>query len=111
MSVTLQPPPAADPAPESGPPADALTTTGRFEPRKVALWVVGLWLLSGLYIVGADEQAVTTIFGAVSNERVTPGVHYNLPWPVGSVYKLKVRQLQRTVVGGEIADTAHGRGR
>ena len=108
MSVTLQPPPAADPAPESRPPADATTTTGRFEPRKVVLWVIGLWLLSGLYIVGADEQAVTTIFGAVSNERVTPGVHYNLPWPVGSVYKLKVRQLQRTVVGGEIADTAVG---
>ena len=76
--------------------------------RRIAVVIALLWALSGVYIVGADEQAVETIFGAVSDERVPAGVHYNAPWPLGSVYKLKVRQMQRTVVGGEIADAVIG---
>lgn len=92
-----------DPLPEA-----SETQSPAWGPRRVAFAALGLWLLTGLYMVGADEQAVTTIFGAISNERVTPGVHYNAPWPLGSVYKLKVRQTQRAVVGGELADTAVG---
>lgn len=100
MSEPIQPsvPASAQPPPWR----DRLTA------RNVASGLAALWLLCGLYIVAADEQAVETIFGAVSDERVPPGVHYNLPWPVGGVHKLKVRQLQRTVIGGEIADTALG---
>lgn len=108
MSATLQPPSEVRPAPEPTPPADVRDDRPGYDRRWIWGGLVALWLLSGIYIVGADEQAVETIFGAVSDERVTPGVHYNAPWPVGSVYKLKVRQLQRTVVGGELADTAVG---
>lgn len=92
-----------DPLPE----ASEAQTPG-WGPRRIATALLGLWLLTGLYMVGADEQAVATVLGAVSSERVTPGVHYNSPWPLGSVYKLKVRQTQRAVVGGELADTAVG---
>jgi membrane protease subunit HflK len=41
--------------------------------------------------------------------RVTPGIHYALPWPVDRVFKLKVQQLQRQVIGGEAADLVLGR--
>ena len=50
-----------------------------------------------------------TRFGAVTSPRVLPGIHYALPWPIDSVYKLKVHQLRRTVIGGEIPDTVLGR--
>jgi membrane protease subunit HflK len=59
--------------------------------------------------VSADQQAVVTRFGAVTSPRVLPGIHYALPWPIDSVYKLKVHQLRRTVIGGEIPDTVLGR--
>jgi membrane protease subunit HflK len=72
-------------------------------------WPFGLWLISGAYIVSADQQAVVTRFGAVVNQRVPPGIHYALPWPIDSVYKLKVHQLQRTIIGGEIPDVVLGR--
>jgi len=72
--------------------------------RNLAIGVAALWLLSGVYVVPPEEQAVETIFGAVTDERVLPGVHYNAPWPAGEVYRLKVRQMQRAVIGGEIAD-------
>jgi len=89
-------------------PPTAETPAPAWDRRRIGLVVLGVWLLTGLYIVRADEQAVTTVFGAVANERATPGVHYNAPWPLGSVYKLKVRQTQRAVVGGELADAALG---
>jgi membrane protease subunit HflK len=76
---------------------------------RIALGVVALWLLSGLYIVLPDQQAVETMFGKVAAPRVMPGLHYALPWPVEIVTKLKVRQLQRMVVGGDLADSVLGR--
>ena len=112
MSVTIPPPvETTEPQPETphhhhdAPPPmwrDRLTR------RNLALGLLALWLLLGLYIVQPEEQAVETVFGAVTDERALPGVHYNLPWPVGSVYKLKVRQLQRAVIGGEIVDNIIG---
>lgn len=105
MSVTIPPPAEAAPlAPEARPPAPEPTWRDKLTRRNVAIGLVVLWLLSGLYVVPPQEQAVETVFGAVTDGRVLPGVHYNAPWPAGSVYRLKVRQLQRAVIGGEIAD-------
>jgi membrane protease subunit HflK len=76
---------------------------------RIALGVVALWALSGVYIVLPDQQAVETLFGKVVAPRVMPGLHYALPWPIESVTKLKVRQLQRLVVGGDLPDSVLGR--
>jgi modulator of FtsH protease HflK len=72
-------------------------------------WMLALWLTAGIYIVPADQQAVVTRLGAVINPRVPPGIHYALPWPIDSVYKLKVHQLRRTVIGGDMPDSVLGR--
>jgi membrane protease subunit HflK len=72
-------------------------------------WLLGLWIVSGVFLVSADQQAVVTRFGAVISPRVLPGIHYALPWPIDSVFKLKVHQLRRTVIGGEIPDAVLGR--
>jgi membrane protease subunit HflK len=77
--------------------------------QRIALAAAALWMLSGLYIVLPDQQAVETLFGKVVAPRVLPGLHYALPWPIESVSKLKVRQLQRLVVGGDLPDTVLGR--
>jgi modulator of FtsH protease HflK len=77
--------------------------------NRIILSVAVLWVLSGVYIVGANQQAVVTRFGAVVDPRVMPGIHIALPWPIDRVTKLKVRQLQRLVIGGEAADSVTGR--
>lgn len=56
-----------------------------------------------------DEQAVVTTFGAVTADHVSPGPHYAFPWPIDRVYKLKVHQLRRAVIGGDVADAVLGR--
>ncbi len=77
--------------------------------RRWALVVFGAWLLWGVYLVAPDQQAVVTTWGAVTSPRVLPGLHYALPWPIQQVYKLKVHQLRRTVIGGDVADIPLGR--
>ena len=76
---------------------------------RLAAAAAGLWLLSGIYIVPPTEQAVVTRFGAVVERRIYPGIHYSLPWPVDRVYRAKVNQLQRLVIGGDPADSVLGR--
>jgi membrane protease subunit HflK len=76
--------------------------------RNIALGLLGLWLLSGLYVIYAAARGVAWLCGATNNDRVMPGIHYNAPWPVGRVYRVKVRQLQRAVIGGALVDNVVG---
>jgi membrane protease subunit HflK len=82
-----------------------------WRPRLRRIWAIVsvVWLLSGVYIVPADQQAVVTRFGAIVDPRVYPGIHIALAWPIDRVTKLKVHQQQRLVVGGDLPDTVLGR--
>jgi len=80
--------------------------TGR---RRFAAGIAALWLLSGVYIVSTDQQAVETHFGRVAAARVMPGIHVSWPWPIARVYKLRVRQLQRLTIGGDPSNDVLGR--
>jgi membrane protease subunit HflK len=67
-------------------------------------WIVpillAIWLLSGIYIVGPDEQGVVRRFGKVV--RITePGPHYHLPRPIEKVNKPKIQQARRIEIGFE----------
>ncbi len=89
---------------------DEVKEAPRFTRRRGwALGFLGAWLLSGLYLVAPNQQAVVTTWGAVTSPRVLPGLHYALPWPVQQVYKLKVHQLRRMMIGGNVADIPLGR--
>ena len=79
--------------------------------RRLPWAALGVWLLSGVFFVSTDQQAVVTRFGAVVDPRVLPGIHYALPWPIESVTKLKVNQLQRLVIGGEAPELVLGASR
>jgi membrane protease subunit HflK len=76
--------------------------------KKLILAAIGLYVLSGIYFVQPDEQAVVQRFGRVLPERVQPGVHYRFPFPIDRVNKLKVRQVRQVTVGAEVADRTLG---
>jgi membrane protease subunit HflK len=103
MSILISPPiPTVAPADASIPPRSR-----RY--RHILGYLFAAWLLSGIYIVQTDQQGLVTQWGRVVEPRVFPGIHYALPWPIDTVYKLKVRELRRRVVGGEIPDSVLGR--
>ncbi|MBF0610869.1 MAG: FtsH protease activity modulator HflK [Magnetococcales bacterium] len=56
------------------------------------------WMGSGIYTVAPDEQGVVLRFGKFQ-EVTTPGPHFHLPYPIESVYKPKVTQVQRIEIG------------
>ncbi len=75
--------------------------------RHVAAIVLAVWLASGTYFVSTEQQAVATTFGAIASDQVMAGVRWHWPWPAGAVHKLKVRELKRAFIGGEVADEAN----
>ncbi len=77
--------------------------------RRTLLGIAALYLAGGIYLVPPDRQAVVTRFGRVVDARVPPGIHYHLPYPVERIYRLKVRETRRAIVGGEAADETLGR--
>ena len=99
----------AHPAPPATNPALAQLAEGlrQVSARYLAAALVALWLVSGIYVVRTEQQAVLTTFGALTNDQATPGVGWHWPWPVGQVHKLKVRELKRAFIGGELADEAN----
>lgn len=75
---------------------------GGVRPGAVAAIVgaaVGLWALSGIYVVEPNEEAVVTTLGAYSRNE-GPGLNYHLPAPFERVQKVPVTSLQRLDVGG-----------
>jgi membrane protease subunit HflK len=62
------------------------------------LVLVVLWLASGFYRVGTEEQGVVLRFGKYV-ETTAPGLHYHLPAPIESVETPKVARISRVEVG------------
>ena len=65
----------------------------------VAGVVVGLWAVSGFYVVQPNEEAVVTTFGAYSRSE-GPGLRYHLPAPIEQAEKVAVTSLNRIDIGG-----------
>ncbi|OSM04396.1 putative HflK protein [Magnetofaba australis IT-1] len=68
------------------------------------LWMVlagvalAIWMATGIYVVGPEEQGVVIRFGKYV-ETTESGPHWHLPFPIESVYKPKVSQVQRIEIG------------
>jgi modulator of FtsH protease HflK len=54
--------------------------------------------MSGVYIVGPDEQAVVLRLGREVGKS-GPGLHYRMPWPIQTVEKVNVQNIRRLEVG------------
>ncbi|PMH40600.1 hypothetical protein BCU68_16200 [Vibrio sp. 10N.286.49.B3] len=57
-----------------------------------------LYLLSGFYLIGAEQRGIVIRLGKVSNDQVLPGLHYRLPWPIDQVTILGVTELRSMII-------------
>ena len=81
----------------------------RSSARRIAAAAALLWVLTGVYAVTPEQQSVVTRFGAVVQRRAYPGIHFALPWPIDRVWRVRVNQLQRLAIGGDLTDGVLGR--
>lgn len=72
-----------------------------------AVGAVALWLLTGFYRVEPDELGVELVLGKVTSQ-TTPGLNYNVPYPLGQVYTPKVLAVREVSVGVRDFDSARG---
>jgi len=67
--------------------------------RPIAAILIAAYLVSGVYVVSADQQAVVARLGKVVDSRVPSGVHWTWPSPISTVYRLRVRETKRLTLG------------
>jgi membrane protease subunit HflK len=60
--------------------------------------VAFIWIASGLYRVGPDEQGVVLRFGKFV-KTTQPGLHYHIPLPIETVQTPKVTKVNRIDIG------------
>src|SRR5262249_61490428 len=65
----------------------------------IALAAVVIWLLTGFFRVQPNQQAIQLVFGKPYGKPVEPGLHYNLPGPIGNVGVVNVQDQRRVVIG------------
>lgn len=66
--------------------------------RWFALAVVGLWLLSGVYMVGPGERGVVLTFGRLTGQSEA-GLHYRFPAPFQSHYIVDIARVRTAEIG------------
>lgn len=64
----------------------------------IVVIAIAIWLGTGFYRVQPDEQGVELVFGRWTDTTV-PGLQYNWPAPIGTVYTPKVTKVNRTEIG------------
>ncbi|MBK1675578.1 FtsH protease activity modulator HflK, partial [Rhodospirillum rubrum] len=75
----------------------------------VVILALAVWLLTGFYRVGTDEQGVVMRFGEFTHT-TPPGLHYHLPYPIEAVILPKVTVENRIELGFRgIGENARGR--
>lgn len=68
--------------------------------------VVAGWLVSGTFVVPADEKAVVRRFGRMLPEPRASGLHWDLPWPLARVDRVNVTAARTLILGAEAAVSA-----
>jgi membrane protease subunit HflK len=75
----------------------------------IALAVIVVWLITGFFRVQPNQEAIQLIFGKPHGGAVLPGLHYNLPGPIGHVVIVNVQDQRRTVIGSRNGPGSFGR--
>src|SRR5215217_1083542 len=79
----------------------------------VVLLGLVIWLVTGFFRVQPNQQAIQLVFGKPYGKPVEPGLHYNLPSPIGNVVVVNVQDQRRVVIGsrgGQDRSTTYTRG-
>lgn len=64
----------------------------------LAIFIVLVWLVSGVYIVQPGEEGVVQTFGRFSSI-TTSGLNYHIPWPIQRVTIVDVESIRRVEIG------------
>jgi len=64
----------------------------------ILIIILGMWIATGFYVVQQGERGVILRFGQKSDV-TQAGLHWHLPYPVDTVFKVDVRKTYRVEIG------------
>ena len=70
---------------------DTIKSLIRYFVLVILLGLTTVYILSGFYKISESELGVVQRFGKVIDEKVEPGGHYKLPWPIDTITKVPVK--------------------
>lgn len=65
----------------------------------IVLLLAAMWMASGFYTVEPGVYAVVQRFGAWERTKVEEGLGYRAPWPIETVEKINVSEIQKLNIG------------
>ncbi|NIO04041.1 MAG: FtsH protease activity modulator HflK [Proteobacteria bacterium] len=65
----------------------------------LAVIVFIAYLSTGFYTIQWNERGIVRRFGQKVKEKVPPGIHFSLPWPIDSVDRVKVADVRKLDTG------------
>jgi regulator of protease activity HflC (stomatin/prohibitin superfamily) len=80
----------------------------------LVLALIAVFLLTGVVIIDADEQAVIERFGRCVTERdsvLGPGIYVKWPYPIDIVRRVPVKRVRERVVGEATKESEEGEGK
>jgi regulator of protease activity HflC (stomatin/prohibitin superfamily) len=65
------------------------------------IWVVVLWVFSGIAEVGPNQVGVRERFGTIVDKGtlLEPGIYYNMPWPFGRIARFSCEEIYSVTIG------------
>tara|TARA_A100001037_G_scaffold306815_1_gene356022 strand:+ start:5668 stop:6723 length:1056 start_codon:yes stop_codon:yes gene_type:complete len=69
----------------------------------VLLIIFILWLMSGIFSVGPDEQGIVLRFGKL-NRTASSGLNYHYPFPIEKAFTPKITEVKRVEIGFRTID-------
>jgi membrane protease subunit HflK len=91
------------PGTDKGTPQIKLPEFKRAQLLYILLAGLVLWLATGIFMIGPDEQGIIRRFGKF-NRIVEPGLGYHMPSPIEKVSKPKITQVKRVEIGFRTID-------
>ncbi|HSQ98003.1 MAG TPA: FtsH protease activity modulator HflK [Rickettsiales bacterium] len=75
----------------------------RFTTNGTTIYLIGivlflLWFATGIYKVNSDENGVVSYFGKY-HETTTPGLHFYVPYPIGTIKKVSTTRINKEEFG------------
>ncbi len=64
----------------------------------IAFIICVIYIATGFYVVGPGEESIELTFGKYSNVG-SSGLRYHLPYPIGKVIKVNVKEVNREEIG------------
>jgi len=74
----------------------------------IAAWILLLWIFTSIDEIAPGEMGIRETFGVHADSALNSGVYLKWPWPIQTIRKVPVNEIQQIFIGPKLKDS-HGK--